>query len=80
MTLLRSFLITIVLVGFACPSQAARLSSRNQARQQAEHDCYDDVQRLCASEIPDEVRIAACMSANRSRLSAQCGQDFDHGL
>ena len=49
-------------------------------RQQAEHLCYNDVQKLCNAEIPDEARIEACMGVHRAQLSPGCRKVFDAGI
>ena len=38
--------------------------------------CTPDVYRLCASKIPDEDAIVACLSHNKASLSAACGKVF----
>lgn len=59
-------------MALSTPLLASGLSYKEQVRQQAEHDCYDDVQRLCPNDIPDEDRIKACMKVNRKQLSPAC--------
>ena len=39
---------------------------------QAVHVCEGDIQKLCGSTQPGEGRIAACLAANRSSVSAGC--------
>jgi Cysteine rich repeat len=34
--------------------------------------CAGDIQKLCGSTQPGEGRIAACLAANRSSVSAVC--------
>ena len=41
--------------------------------------CQDDAFRLCASAIPDEQRVKACMVANMQRLSPACRRMFRPG-
>ncbi len=60
-------------------ASARMISDKERMRQQAEHLCYNDVQRLCAAAIPDEARIQACMAARRSQLSPACRKVFDAG-
>ncbi|WP_245501012.1 hypothetical protein [Lichenibacterium minor] len=38
--------------------------------------CTPDVYRLCASNIPDEDAITACLRQNKSQLSAGCKAVF----
>ena len=56
------------------------MSDRERARAQAEHLCYNDVQKLCNPEIPDEAKIAACMKFHRTELSRGCRKVFDAGI
>jgi hypothetical protein len=39
---------------------------------EAEAACTGDAQTLCNDAIPDEKKVAACLSRNRSKLSAAC--------
>jgi len=36
--------------------------------------CQADVQKYCERELPDVMRVAACLQANRHRISAACRQ------
>ncbi len=73
-------LIIVYLIIMSSPVLAAGLSYKEQIRQQAEHDCYDDVQRLCSKEIPDEDRVTACMKTNQRLLSPACAKVFHSGV
>lgn len=70
-------LLTMSLVDAAA---ARMISDKERMRQQAEHLCYNDVQKLCNADIPDEARIAACMKVHRAQLSPGCRKVFDTGL
>lgn len=70
-------LLTVTLVDAAA---ARMISDKERMRQQAEHLCYNDVQKLCNAEIPDEARIQACMKVHRAQLSPGCRKVFDTGL
>ncbi len=38
--------------------------------------CTPDVYRFCASQIPDEDAIVACLNQHKASLSAACGKVF----
>lgn len=44
--------------------------SSNRAAEEAA--CSGDATRFCGPEIPDEQRIAACLRANRDKISQAC--------
>ncbi len=46
-----------------------------QDKQQAA--CYDDVQKLCGSAIPDVNKVTACMKDKRPLVSAKCSAMWD---
>ncbi len=69
-----------LVMAAAGPAFAAKMSDAELLRQQAEHLCYDDVQRLCNDSIPDEDKITACMKANHAQLSPACAKVFDKGI
>ena len=60
-------------------ASARMVSDKERQRQQAEHLCYNDVQKLCNADIPNEDKIAACMKVHRAELSAGCRRIFDGG-
>ena len=70
-------LLTLATVDAA---SARMISDKERTRQQAEHLCYDDVQKLCSADIPDETRITACMKVHRAQLSPGCRKVFDAGI
>ena len=76
-----TLLVACLLATVAGPALAAKLpSEKEKLRQQAEHVCYDDVQKLCNDSIPDEDKIKACMDRHHAQLSAPCAKAFDQGL
>ena len=77
MSLVIGVLCALVSVDAA---SAKMISDRERARQQAEHLCYDDVQKLCSADIPNETKIEACMKVHRAQLSPGCRKVFDTGL
>ena len=81
MTMTRVALGTILLLSSAAPAFAATLpSDQDRMRAQAEHDCYDDVQKLCSDVTSDEAKVKSCMKAHHAQLSPKCARDFDAGM
>ena len=69
MTLLRA----VCLLALIAPASAAWSKTRSPSDQdQLQAACYDDVQRLCKDDIPDEDKIRACMTRQKSKVSAGC--------
>lgn len=74
----RTILSAALMLAMTGPLMAAKQpSAKEMLRQQAEHDCYPDAQRLCADAMPDEGKVQACMTAKRRQLSPACGKVFD---
>lgn len=61
-----------ITVAFLTAASALTVSERDRLKKQAEHLCYDDVQKLCADAVPDEAKIQACMQAHVAQLSPAC--------
>ncbi len=80
MTLSRSLFCAAMLAAISTGTFAKTRSEAEVIRQQAEHDCYDDAQKLCPDAVPDEDKITACMTKKRAQLSPACGKVFDKGL
>ena len=55
------------------------MTDKERMRAQAEHDCYDDVQKLCSDVTSDEEKVKACMRAHHAQLSPQCSKAFGKG-
>ena len=64
----------------AGPALASKPSDADKLRQEAEHLCYDDVQKLCTDSIPDENKIKTCMKAHHGQLSPACAKVYDQGI
>lgn len=75
--LIAGLLLTLASVDIA---SAKMMSDKERRRAEAEHLCYNDVQKLCNAEIPDEARITACMKVHRAELSPGCRKVFDSGI
>lgn len=70
-----------LLAATAVPAFAAKPpSDAERLRQQAEHVCYADVQKLCNADIPDEDKIKSCMASHHAELSPPCAAIYDKGL
>ena len=48
-------------------------------RAEAEHNCFDDVQKLCSDVTSDEEKVKSCMKAHHAQLSPKCAKAFDAG-
>lgn len=78
MVVIRSTLLVLVFALGATAAMAATASKSAQSledRRQAA--CYNDVQRLCASAVPDVDKVTACMEGKRSLVSAPCSAMWD---
>ena len=75
---IRTALYAALVLSMTGPLLAAKQpSEKEMLRQEAEHVCYGDAQRLCADAMPDEARVEACMRAKRAQVSAECKKVFD---
>jgi hypothetical protein len=80
MTLTRAALCTALLLSAVQPVFAAGpMTDQERMRAQAEHDCYDDVQKLCSDVTSDEEKVKSCMKAHHAQLSPKCAKAFDAG-
>lgn len=70
--------VRVFLAGLAVLSLTGVASAESQ-RDRQERACQADVYRLCKDAVPDEDKIAACLGANRSKLSVNCGILYDNG-
>lgn len=60
----------VALINAAEPASAQNRAPSNRAAEEAA--CGGDATQFCAAEIPDERRIAACLRANRAKISQAC--------
>ncbi len=75
---IRAALCAALVLSMTSPLFAAKQpSEKEMLRQEAEHVCYGDAQRLCADAMPDAVRVEACMKAKRAQVSPECKSVFD---
>ena len=80
MTLPRIVVCVSLVIASTGVASAKQMNDRERLRAEAEHICYDDVQRLCGDFIPDEDQIKTCMGKKRAQLSAPCGKIYDKGI
>ena len=81
MKLTRATLCAALLLSVAAPAFAAtQMTDKEKIRAQAEHDCYDDVQKLCSDVTSDEEKVKSCMKAHHAQLRPKCAKDFDAGM
>ena len=77
----RTLIAAALLASSILPALAAKLpSDATKLREQAEHICYGDVQKLCNDSIPDEDKIKACMQTHHGQLSPACAKIYDQGI
>ena len=75
---IRAALCAVLVLSMTSPLLAAKQpSAKEMLRQEAEHVCYSDAQRLCADAMPDEDKVEACMKGKRAQLSPACGKVFE---
>lgn len=73
-------LAAALLLALATTSTCMAKAKQATLREEAEAACYNDVMKLCNDDVPDEVKIEACMKKKRGQLSPECGRVFDTGL
>jgi hypothetical protein len=61
--------LAIAILGLMLAPAASRADP-----QQDQDACMIDAQVFCSQFIPDRVRVAHCLQANRSRISPACRQ------
>jgi hypothetical protein len=63
----------LALTLLAFPAAAQR---SDDMKDQGQHPCAGDAQRLCSAAIPDKGKVASCLSKNKSQLSSACRAFF----
>jgi hypothetical protein len=61
---------------FAVAAPTAAFAQQHGGSAEDQLACTPDVYRLCASNIPDEDAITACLRAHKAQLSAGCKAVF----
>jgi hypothetical protein len=75
--LLQSAAICAAFVALiALPVAAQQRRDDYQGTEEQQRACRPNVFRFCASEIPDERRITACLRRNIARLTPDCAAVF----
>ena len=69
------FILTSVVPSLA----AGPMNDKERMRAEAEHNCFDDVQKLCSDATSDEEKVKSCMKAHHAQLSLKCAKAFDAG-
>ena len=72
--------LLVLTLCLCAPSLAQAALKQDSVRQRAEQACYNNVVKFCNDDVPDEAKITACMSRNRSRLDPDCREIFDRGM
>ena len=67
-----TFRFSAALVAASLVAQLSTADAQGSRSQSDEDACTPDVFRLCASQIPDETAIVACLNANLVNLSPAC--------
>ena len=75
--MLKTSLLAAVIASsvLALPASASTNAPTLQDQEQAA--CYDDVQRLCQSVMPDIDKVTACMKTKRNKVSPGCAVYFN---
>ena len=66
--------VTALAIGLSLATPSAVFAHDGSLEDQMA--CTPDVYRLCASHIPDEDAIVACLTQHKASLSAACGKVF----
>lgn len=70
---LYAFIGALVTAAAIAPAHAQTQTTAPQADRAAqEAACSGDATRFCGEAIPDEQKIAACLRANRTKISQAC--------
>ena len=80
MTPIRAALCAALLLTTGATLASSLPSDQERLRAQAEHDCFDDVQKLCSDVTSDEGKVESCMKAHHAQLGPTCAKDFDAGI
>jgi hypothetical protein len=65
-------LVTVAAAQGSRSAQAQTQTAPQADRAAQEAACSGDATRFCAEAIPDEQKIAACLRANRAKISQAC--------
>jgi hypothetical protein len=51
---------------------------QNQQEQQNQDACMNDAMTICGQFVPDREKVAACLLANKRRISVACRMALSH--
>ncbi len=78
MRFVRLAILPVCLVWAGTAARAASASKSVQSLQdRRQAACYGDVQRLCATALPDVDKVTDCMRDKRPLVSAKCSAMWD---
>jgi hypothetical protein len=67
---------TLIIAGSLTLAYPTLALAEHQGSMDDQIACTPDVYRFCASQIPDEDNIVACLTRNKPRLSPACHRVF----
>jgi hypothetical protein len=68
---------TVLALALFCLALAPVAATADQAADD-QNACMNDAMTTCGQFIPDRERVAACLMANRNRISAACRMALTH--
>lgn len=71
-----AFRTCVAAMAVVLPCALSGIACAHDGSMEDQMACTPDVYRLCASKIPDEDAIVACLNQHKASLSAACGKVF----
>ena len=68
--------IASAVLAMSCSTMALARSKQPTLREIQEQACTNDAMTLCKDEIPDEDKVTACMTRQKSQVSAGCVEAY----
>lgn len=69
--------LTIAVALTIGATAASAKNSGPTLRDQQQAACYNDVQKLCGSALPDVEKVTACMKPKKAMVSEKCRAMWD---